>query len=399
MPWINQTTTEQKLSLVLAILSRREPVAVLCRRFKVSRQSAYKYLRRFKQHGRNGLLECSRRPGGSATESPWLRRLLSLRKRRPTWGARKLRWWMKQRWPRRRLPSERTLQRWLQRAGLTRQHTRKRTGPGPHCGAPCCARRSNDVWTVDFKGWYRSVDGHKIEPLTVRDLHSRYLLAVTAVPNAGEAPVRRVFKRLFQHYGYPRAIRADRGVPFCSVGPLNLTRLSLWWHRLGIKVEFVDRSRRIDNNAHEQMHRVLQAEVVKIPGDGFLSQLRQLNTWRHYYNHQRPHQSLGDRTPASCYHPKKSAPPPLILPSYPPNYTVRRVGNRGLIRLGRETYFISKVFCGLPLGLLPSGTSTYTIFFDGLRLGALHLDTHRFIPASPATNPPDEREGADAPSL
>lgn len=373
MTWSNHCAAAQRLHLVLAVLSRREPVAVLCRRFKVSRQTAYKYLRRFREEGRRGLRERSRRPVQAGWPALWRRRVRRLRRRLPTSGARKLRWQLRQLFPRVRLPSDRTLQRWLRQDGLTRRRARKRAGPGPDLGRSRAVLRSNDVWTVDFKGWFRTRSGRRVEPLTVRDLHSRYLLAVTPVPNTSDLVVRGIFRMLFKKFGLPRAIRSDKGAPFCGTGPHGLTRLSLWWHRLGIRVEFVDRSRRLDNNAHEQMHRILKAEVAKHPEATLAAQRRRLNQWLHHYNHQRPHQALGQRTPASRYRPGRHQPIRLRMPRYPRGWLVRTVKGKGELLAGGRRYGVGRAFAGLPVGLKPLGGSLHQVFFDSLLLGSIDL--------------------------
>lgn len=367
------------MRLVLAILSRQEPVAAVCRRVGVSRQTGYKYLKRFRAYGRPGLVERSRRPARAGWPAWWRRQIERMRRRRPTWGGDKLRWWLRQRHPRRRLPAERTVQRWLQTANLVRQRKHKRSGGGTVFGQRRAARRCNEVWTVDYKGWFRTGRGQKIEPLTARDLYSRFLLAVTAVRNTSTAEARRVFRGLFSRYGLPRVIRADRGSPFCGVGPHGLTQLSLWWHRLGIRVEFVSRQRGVNNNAHEQMHAVLQAEVACRPARNRAAQTRILRTWRDHYNHHRPHASLGMRTPASRYRPSKRRAPRLRLPIYPAGWLVYRVKNAGHILVRGKLYVIGRAFQRLPVGLQPVRNRPHNVYFGPLLLGQLDLASDRSI--------------------
>ena len=220
MPWKKVSRVTQRLSLVLAILSRREPMAEVCHRFGVSRQTGYKFLKRFQREGRRGLAERSRRPRHAGWSQWWRDQVKRLREARPTWGGSKLRWWLRQRYPRRNIPAERTVQRWLAAAGLVRRRTHKRHGLGTLtrvAAARCC----NAVWTVDYKGWFRTRSGQRIEPLTVRDLHSRYLLAVTPVASTAGAEVRRIFRRLFARHGVPGVIRCDRGSPFCGLARMG----------------------------------------------------------------------------------------------------------------------------------------------------------------------------------
>lgn len=194
---------EERLRLVLELMRGRLEVKEVCRRHGVSRQTAYKYLERFKREGVSGLVERSRRPKSGGWSAEWKKRLLRLRSRRPTWGARKLRWWLGALYPRRSLPTERTLHRWLKEAGLAKRKVRKRAGPKSQPQARQ-ARRCNEVWSVDFKGWFRSAEGFRIEPLTVRDMYSRYLLAITAVPATSDAAVRRSLFGSSIAMGFPR---------------------------------------------------------------------------------------------------------------------------------------------------------------------------------------------------
>ena len=287
-----------------------------------------------------------------------------------------------------RLPGERTLQRWLGQDGLAKRPAHKRAGRGLAACRPRAVLRANDVWTVDFKGWFRTRGGRRVEPLTVRDLHSRYPLAVTAVPDTSERAVRRIFRRLFKKHGLPRAIRSDKGVPFCGTGPHGLTRLSLWWHRLGIRVEFADRALRLDNNAHEQMHRILEAEVARHPEATFAAQQRRLDRWRRHYNHQRPHQALGQRTPASCYRPRHLRPIRLRMPGYPAGWLVRKAIGKGEISVDNRRYHVGRAFAGLRIGLKPLAGSLHHVFFGSLLLGSLDLRNDRSLrPASLSFNP------------
>ncbi|MEO7799745.1 MAG: integrase, partial [Opitutaceae bacterium] len=303
----------------------------------------------------------------------WLRLcqlVLGERNRRPTWGARKLLWWLRETQPGSRRPSERTLGRWLQAAGVVRtQRVRRRIDPVP-LQAARRGRRSNEVWTIDWKGWFRTGDGAKIEPLTIRDLGSRYVLWSQPLSRRSDEAVRRVCRRLFRRHGRPQAIRTDLGGPFCSTGPYGLTSLSLWWYRLGIGVEFVRRKAGIDNNAHEQRHGVLQRETASPPAPTRQAQLRRLRRWQHDYNHLRAHDGIGGQPPARRYHSTPGPLPPLLTPTYPPDWPVRRVSPRGAICLFGQRHYIGRAVAGLLVGCKPTGSSTQ-IYFHRLRFALL----------------------------
>jgi putative transposase len=305
---------------------------------------------------------------------------LWVRRSHPTWGARKLRWLLKQRFGRARLPVERTLQRWIAQAGLNRVPAtpRRRAHPARHVRSTI-ARRSNDVWTIDLKGWFRTRDGGKIEPLTIRDLWSRFLLCTRPLAPRDERCVRRICQRLFRRHGPPRVIRCDRGAPFFGDGPHGFTRLSLWWWRLGIRVEFVRRGS-IHNNAHEQMHGVLKAEVAI--RRTATQQARSLERWRHRYNHHRPHDSLGLRTPASCYRSQRAPLPALRGGNYPAGWLVRRVLRNGETTLPHWRGTIGRAFGGLRVGFRLIGPRRYRVYFTSLYLGCIDLTgAGKLVPA------------------
>lgn len=220
---------------------------------------------------------------------------------------------------------------------------------------------------MDLKGWFRTRDGRRVEPLTVRDLASRYLLTVQPVRRRNDATVRTVCRRLFARYGWPRAIRTDLGAPFCGNGPHGFTTLSLWWYRLGLRVEFAQAHQ---NNAHEQMHRVLKAETARPPARTWAAQCQRLRRWRQHYNHARPHEALGLRVPAEVYRRGPRTNRTLLRPTYPHHWLVRVVRRQGDVRLTGKTRHIGRAFTGLPVGFRPVG-ACYEVYFGRLRLGRI----------------------------
>jgi transposase InsO family protein len=186
---------------------------------------------------------------------------------------------------------------------------------------------------VDFKGWFRTRDGRRCEPLTVRDVFSRFVLTAALLPNQSDAAVRRAMRQVFRRYGLPKAIRVDNGAPFGGRGALGLSRLSVWWLRLGIAVEFIRRAHPQDNAAHEQMHRIFKADAASPPAGTFRAQKRRTNAWIKCYNYERPHEALGQRVPGQIYWPSNQ-PMPEQLPkvNYPRAWDTRRVRNRGHIK-------------------------------------------------------------------
>jgi transposase-like protein len=267
MPWKTSSLLEARQRFVHTALRGFKSVAQLCREARISCKTGFKWLHRFRASGGPGLRDRSRRPKHSPrrTASRWLTAIRVLRRKHSRWGGKKIYARLRQQHPRTRLPKPRTITDWLFRFG-GRRPQRNKTRPGPKQARPALTipQAANDVWTVDFKGWFRTRDGQRVNPLTVRDLFSRFLLGIRLL-SLEHTPVQRYFQALFARYGLPKVIRVDHGAPFAGVGPLDLSRLSAWWLRLGIRVEFTRRACPQDNGAHEQMHRIYKADTAARP--------------------------------------------------------------------------------------------------------------------------------------
>lgn len=360
------------------MLARRGSFAALCRQFGVHPSTAYKWWARFQAEGRAGLCERSRRPHRSPRQlaPEWVRRLRALRRAHPHWGPRKLAARLRALYPRRRLPAARTLGRWLQRLGLAAvRPCRARKGPRLQGRAPRAAHRPHAVWTMDFKGSLHTGDGTRVEPLTVRDLYSRRILAVRLLRSQATTPVRRALQRLFAREGLPRAIRVDHGAPFAGAGPRGWSRLSVWWRRLGIEVEFTRRAAPQDNAAHEQMHRVYKAEAASPPAHTLAAQQRRSDRWRELYNRVRPHEALGLRPPQSRYRPSPR-PLPATLPQwcYPPRWQILRVCAKGCVQWKGRQRTIGRAFAGERVGLRLLRAGVAAVYLGPDLLGHLHAD-------------------------
>lgn len=370
MPWKTSLHFTPHADFVADLWGRQTSFAEICRRHGISRQTGYKWFARFLQRGVEGLREESRCPRRCARQSsPELRvAVAALRVRYPTWGAKKLVWALRQRWPRRRLPHPRTVERWE-----PKRSSRARCIPILHARPPRPpARRPHEVWTVDFKGWFRTADGCRCEPLTVRDAATCYLLYARHVPAESFHAVQRAMHALFKRTGLPRRIRVDNGAPFAGTGALGLSRLSVWWLQLGIAVEFSRPGHPEDNPAHEQMHRVLKAETANPPAANIAAQNRRLERWRRLYNHARPHEGLGLHPPAHKY---RCSPRPLPdhLPawSYPRELPLRRVNSGGWISWAGRRRLIGRAFAHHSIAL--KKRSTYHLVYLGSHLlGELH---------------------------
>jgi putative transposase len=373
MAWKSLSLIQARKRFVKRVLQAQQPFAESCRFFGISRKTGYKWRRRFLAQGTGGLRDQSRRPKHPAHQTSvcWRRRIRSLRRRHRRWGAKKIRAQLQRQYPRKHVPAVRTITHWLQRWQLTRRR-RARPPKGPLIWrAPLTVpRRSNQVWTVDFKGWFRTADGQRVEPLTVRDLFSRYILAAQLLPDQQWWRVRTVFARLFRRHGLPAILRMDNGGPFGSTGPAGLSRLSAWWTVLGIRVEFIAPGHPEQNGSHEQMHREMKAAVgvSSVPR----AQQRRTNRWVQGYNYERPHEALGQRTPAECYRPRSCRPYRGLEPAkYPRHWAVRRVRSNGQIRWQGRLRFVGEAFIGQRVGLQPIGPGQHFVYLARVPLGEL----------------------------
>jgi len=377
MPWKTVSLLKVRQHLVEAVLARRQSLQVICHRFGVSRKTAYKWLARFRARGVRGLRDQSRRPRRSPTRLSidWIHAIDQWRRRRPHWGAKKIHYHLRRTQRRRKPPCVCTIQRWLKRQGWVRPKSRRAARPGPALPHPglTVPTRPNQVWTVDFKGWFRTADGVRQEPLTVRDLFSRYGLCLRLLPNQDDRPVRRTMQRLFQERGVPEAIRVDNGSPFAGTGALGLSRLSVWWMRLGIRVEFTRRARPGDNAGHEQFHGCYQREVVAAGATDRAAMQRRSTRWLAHYNQERPHEALGQRTPGQVYRKSRRAcPEKLAALKYPRQWEVRRVRSRGYIQWGGRLRFIGRAFIAQTVGLKSVRSHQWEVYLGGQKIGELH---------------------------
>lgn len=393
MPWKEVLMPEARVRFVLACREKGESLASVCRRFGISRKSGYKWLKRYCAGGVRALGDASRRPRccAKAHRPCWRERLRRARQARPHWGPKKLRWLLQRTFPRaKRVPAVSTLGLWLAQSNLVRKGKRRaRPGPVlPWRGAQA-PKGCNQVWTIDFKGWFRTGDGRRCEPLTVRDLFSRYVLAVVLLPNESDTAVRWAMRKVFRRYGLPKAIRVDNGAPFGGKGALGLSRLSVWWLRLGITVDFIRPAHPQDNSAHEQMHRVFKAEVATPPAPSVPAQKRRVTSWIACYNYQRPHEALGQRVPAALYWPSaRRMPAQLKDPCYPQGWKVRRVHNRGQIKWQGRQRFIGRAFVGELVGLRSMSDGAQEVYLDRHLIGLLYEhDPAGMRPASIARHP------------
>ncbi len=351
-------------------------VAELCRQSGISRETGYKWLNRFKREGYDGLEEKSRAPQSSplAKAEEVVHAILEVREAHPRWGPKKLRDVLRRRFGE-ETPSQSTIARVLRRFGRVRERRRRRPLSVIERAPSVVATAPNDVWTVDFKGWWRAVDGSRCEPLTVRDAFSRYVLAVEVLESTAGDGVREVFESLFRKHGLPSAIQCDNGSPFVGVfGRGGLTALSAWWISLGIQVIRSRPGCPQDNGGHERMHRDMSADLEASPEATRPEQQRACAKWKQEFNHVRPHEALGGKVPAEVYKPstRRGLTQPAF--SYPKTWLVRRaLGKEGTIHVDGEAYSVGRALVGHTVALEPLAGLSHRIWFRDLDLGSIEL--------------------------
>jgi len=365
---------------VLKALEPNANVAELCREYRISRKTGYKWLDRFRKRGVGGLEDRSRRPHRSPLRASgeMVLEVVRLRAERPRWGPKKLRAVLLRQFAASDVPSVRTIARIVDRAGLVAPQRVRRTEPAnrPADAPHVSLHGPNDLWTVDFKGWWRSQDGDRCEPLTVRDAFSRYVLCAKLMPSTSTEYVRKAFERLFEQFGLPAAVQVDNGSPFASTRALGgLTTLSAWWVSLGIRFVRGRPSHPEDNGAHERMHFDLRFDVEDKRAHSASRQQHLLDAWVHDFNQVRPHEALDQRTPAQVYVRSTRRFRSPLPPLYPSGFAMRKVASNGVIRFAGHRLPISRGLRGLLVGIRQLDNDRLHVLFYDVDLGEVAMPT------------------------
>ena len=373
MGWMETCAMDERMRFVMAIETQEEAFAAVCRRFEVSRKSGYKWIERYRAEGVVGLIDRSRAPLNhpQAMAAAIAERCLVVRRVHPSWGPAKVRAKLDRDAPEIAWPAASTIGELFDREGLTvKRRLRRRSPPSSapfaHCGA------ANDVWCIDFKGWFLTGDGTHCEPLTLSDAHSRYLLRCQAMGRGDDAHVWPVLDAAFREFGLPHALRSDNGPPFASRGAGGLSKLSVKVIKAGVARERIAPGKPQQNGRLERLHLTLLQDTAKPPARSLRQQMERFKVFQQIYNEVRPHQALGNDTPAEHY-----AVSPrrwdgvLREPDYPAGHDVRRVRTNGEIKWRGNHIYINQALAGEPIGLAEDGDGAWHVSYGTVALGVI----------------------------
>lgn len=361
----------ERAAFIRACQQSEETMAALCRQFGVSRKTGYKWLERFKAEGDAGLYERSRAPHRhpNMTSQEIEKAVVEIRQA-TKWGPKKIAVRLAKTVAREDLPSLSTIGDIVKRNGLlVPRKLRRRCSPSAQPLAH--AVESNLVWCADFKGWFRTGDGSRVDPLTVSDAHSRYLLACQGMRGKTDtAHVMGVFEALFRAFGMPERIRTDNGSPFASTGLAGLSRLSVWWIRLGITPERIRPATPSENGRHERMHLTLKQDTASPPAATPKKQQEAFDRFLRYYNEERPHEALGQVVPAAVYTPSPR-PYPARLPGveYGDDLVARRVRGAGQMKWRGQDVHVTHALACETIGLKPVNDGVWEVYFCTTPIG------------------------------
>jgi len=374
MPWSETSVMDQRIAFIRDCKRGNLSLSELCLRYGISRPTGYKWLKRFDSQGLAGLEERSHAAHRvhNATSDEVASELLAVRFEHPSWGAKKALKVVGDRCPELELPARSTVCDLFDRCGMVERRSRRR--PLGHPGPPkleVCA--PNACWSADHKGPIRTLDGRLCYPLTVTDNFSRYLLCCHAEPFISIDGARKRYERLFREFGLPDRIRSDNGTPFASTGLARLSRLSAWCIRLGVMPELIEPGRPQQNGRHERMHRTLKQETARPPKRNLAAQQRRFDDFINEFNNERPHEALGQDTPAQHYR-RSLRQMPTKLPEldYPAQFEKRRVGSNGGIRWRKGYVGVTAALVGEWVALEPVDDGEWDVFYGPLRIGRLH---------------------------
>lgn len=375
MPWARTDSMSERVKFIATYLEYEVCFTDLCRDFGISRKTGYKWVRRYEAAGASALTDRSRAPHDhpNAVDEDVVEAIVVLRRKHPRWGPRKLRVVLARKWAREEVPAASTIGDILKRNGLVHSRRRIRRS-SPYREQLRQYSGPNAVWCADFKGHF-PIGRQRCHPLTISDGFSRYLLGCRALRCPVHRYTKDFFEAVFREYGLPQAIRTDNGPPFSSLALAGLSRLSVWWVRLGIRPERIMPGRPDQNGRHERMHSTLKAETAKPPRSSFGAQQRAFDRFRLEYNQERPHEAIDQQVPASLYRPSLRA-YPSYLPQleYPSRFETRLVYPNGVFSFFSMTqWYASVCLAGERVGLEPCQDGRWRVHYGFVPIGVLDL--------------------------
>lgn len=382
MPWKETCAMNERKDFVLAVLRQEASLSELCRHWGVSRKTGYKWLERYEEEGRTGLLDRSHAPltCPHRLDDVVSAAVLDLRARHPSWGPKKLRAWLETHRPSQDWPATSTIGALLHARGLVVPRRRRpQVPPGQPFGTLAAA---NDTWTVDFKGWFRTADGDRCDPLTLQDAHSRYLLRCQAVKRPDGRCVWPIFDAAFREFGLPLRMRSDNGPPFATTAVGGLSTLAVRLIKSGVVPERIEPGKPQQNGRHERFHLTLKRETASPAAPSLRAQQRRFDSFRKLYNDERPHEALGQTPPSQHYTPSpRRYSGRLREPEYAEGFEVRRVRHNGEIKWRGEMLYVGQVLCGEPVGcLLLDDDGNWALRYGPLDLGIIDATGRLHIP-------------------
>lgn len=380
MPWTERTKMDEKLKFVSRFLEG-ETISSLCREFGVSRVTGHKIIERYKESGVEAFTDRSKRPYRQANKLPFQveQLIVHLKTEKPTWGAPKIRERLITLFPEVPTPAKSTVHAVLDRNGLV---NKKRRSRGKLQGTALTqTNEPNDLWCTDYKGEFMMGNHKYCYPLTVTDYASRFLICCEGLESTKERMAFTVFDRLFKEYGLPKGIRSDNGVPFASAHAIyGLSRLAVWWLRLGITIERIKPGNPQQNGRHERMHLTLKKAVTRPPGLNLIKQQNMFDDFIEEFNHERPHEALGMKTPSEFYKPSDRVYRGLPELEYPMHDKTITVTECGRICLHTKKINFSQVFAGQKVGVKEIEDRIWQLSFMNYHLGYFDLDSCRVEP-------------------
>lgn len=384
MPWKELSVVSER-EIFVQRLNAGEKMVDLCREYGVSRKTGYKFLKRFNDYGKSGLSDQSRRPESFARSiAPCIKqRILEIKSEFPTWGAAKIRERLRRLDSGLYVPARSTIHEFLFQCELVKRRRVRRKNWSVRNQAHVETNAPNQLWCADFKGQYRLKTEQLCYPLTITDHFSRYLIECEALENCRENASTLVFERIFKEFGLPDGIRTDNGSPFGSQGLFGLSKLNVWWLKLGIKLCKIQPGKPQQNGRHERMHLTLKRDALRTKATSFLNQQERFEDFKTIYNDQRPHESLQMRTPSELYQTSTKQYPDRIPEHEYKGFTHQAViTNCGYVNIHRgEKFFVSKVLGNETVGLKKECDQIWAVYFMNYRLGTYDRDEETFYPS------------------